>query len=69
MMSTKSGASVIVAGRSFQKGLILGKKLYLKQSGEVGNCWNFFECFVLVLIVAGVRQRSLSTSTRLLTIL
>ena len=63
MKSTKSEASAVDAGSLFQRGIDLGKKLYLKQSRVVEICLYFFEWLALVFAVAGVRYKSLLMST------
>ena len=55
--------SLVDAGSLFQRGIDLGKKLYLKQSRVVEICLYFFEWLALVFAVAGVRYKSLSMST------
>ena len=57
MKSTKSGASAVDAGSLFQRGIVLGKKLFLKQLREVEICLNFSEWFDLVFAIAGTRYR------------
>ena len=69
MKSTKSEASAVDAGSLFERGIDRGKKLYLKQSRVVEICLYFFEWLALVLVVAGVRYKSLSMSTMLFTIM
>ena len=63
--STKSEASAVDAGSLFQRGIDLGKKLYLKQSRVVEIFLYFFEWLAFVFAVAGVRYKSLSMSTML----
>ena len=48
---TKEGASAAAAGSLFHTGMFLGKKLNLKQSVDVGYCWNFKECAALVFLL------------------
>ena len=43
LKSTMSGASAVDAGRLFQRRIVLGKKLQLKQSQEVKIFPNLFE--------------------------
>ena len=69
MKSTKSGALAVDAGSLFQRGIVLGKKLFLKQLREMEICLNFFEWLALVFAVAGMRYKSLSMSTMYRTVL
>ena len=69
LKSTKSEASAVDAGKLFQRGINLGKKLYLKQSQEVDICLYFFEWPAVVFAVASIRYKSLLMSKVLLTIL
>ena len=52
---TKEGASAAAAGSLFHTGMVLGKKLNLEQSVDVGYCWNLKECAALVFLLAGVK--------------
>ena len=43
------GASAAVAGNLFQSGIVLGKKLYLKQSEDVEYCRYLYLCAALAI--------------------
>ena len=49
MKDTKEGASAAVGGSLFQSGIVLGKKLYLKQYLDVEYCLYLYLCADLVL--------------------
>ena len=63
LKDTKEGASAVTAGREFNKGIVQGKKLNLKQSVEGENCLNFLVCHVLVLAVDGIKYDDAGMST------
>ena len=50
MNGTKVGASVTIAERKFQTGIVCGKKQYSKQFVLVEISWNFKQWFDLVLV-------------------
>ena len=52
---TKEGASAAAAGSLFHTGMALGKWLNLKQSIDVGYCWNLKECAALVFLLAEIK--------------
>ena len=55
---TKEGASAAAADSLFLTGMVLGKKLNLKQSVDVGYCWTLKECAAqpaLVFLLAGIK--------------
>ena len=64
LKDTKEGASAVIAGREFHKGIVRGKKLNLKQSVEGENCLNFLVCDDLVLAVDGFKYDDAGMSTR-----
>ena len=50
LKDTKEEAAAAAGGTSrFQSGIVLGKKLYLKQSVDVEYCWYLYLCTDLVL--------------------
>ena len=49
LKDTKEGASAAAGGSLFQSGIVLGKKLYLKQSVDVEYCLYLYLCADLVL--------------------
>ena len=64
LKDTKEEASAVTAGREFNKGIVRGKKLNLKQSVEGENCLNFLGCDDLVLAVDKVKYDDEGMSTR-----
>ena len=64
LKDASEGASAIEAGREFHRGIVRGKKLYLKESVDVDICLNFLEWAALVLDVEGVRYLAAGMSIR-----